>query len=55
MEKSIKTRNPEAIQKAYTFLKTLVYHMDKGDLTPFSIELFHAIELYNQENYEDSI
>lgn len=39
MERSAKTRNPEAIQKAYMFLVHLAYHMDKGCLTPESIAL----------------
>jgi hypothetical protein len=39
MERSVKTRNPEAIQKAYMFLVHLVHHMDKGCLTPESIAL----------------
>ncbi len=55
MERSIKTRNPDAIQRAYTFLKALVYHMDEGDLTPFNIELYHAIELHNQEDNNEPI
>ncbi len=39
MEQTVKSRNPEAIQKAYMFLVHLVYHMDKGCLTPESIAL----------------
>ena len=39
MERSVKKRNPEAIQKAYMFLAHLVHHMDKGCLTPESIAL----------------
>ena len=39
MERSVKTRNPEAVQKAYMFLTHLVHHMDKGCLTPESIAL----------------
>lgn len=39
MEKSVKSRNPEAVQRAYMFLIHLVYHMDKGCLTPESIAL----------------
>ena len=39
MERSVKTRNPEAIQRAYMFLVHLVHHMDKGCLTPESIAL----------------
>lgn len=39
MERTVKNRNPEAIQKAYMFLVHLVYHMDKGCLTPMNIAL----------------
>ncbi len=39
MEKRVKSKNPEAIQKAYIFLVHLVYLMDKGCLTPKSIAL----------------
>ena len=43
MEKNVKTREPHRVWKAYHFLQTLVYHMDKGDLTPESIELFQLL------------
>ena len=39
MERTVKNHNPEAIQKAYMFLVHLVYHMDKGCLTPMNIAL----------------
>ena len=39
MERSVKNRNPEAIQKAYMFLTHLVHHMNDGCLTPESIAL----------------
>ena len=39
MEQSVKTHNPEAIQKAYLFLVNFVYHMDKGCLTPENVAL----------------
>lgn len=39
MERSVKSRNPEAIQKAYMFLVHLVREMDEGCLTPDSIAL----------------
>lgn len=39
MERSVKTKNPEAIQRAYVFLSNLVYHMEKGCLTPQSVAL----------------
>jgi hypothetical protein len=48
MERSVKARNPVAIQKAYTFLKALTYHMEDGDLTPdniaYNLELTKALE-----------
>ncbi len=39
MEKSVKSRNPEATQRAYMFLVHLVREMDTGVLTPDSIAL----------------
>lgn len=39
MEKSVKSRNPEAIQRAYMFLVHLVSEMDRGILTPDNIAL----------------
>lgn len=39
MERSVKNRNPQAIQKAYMFLVHLVREMDEGCLTPTSIAL----------------
>jgi hypothetical protein len=55
MERSVKTRNPVAIQRAYVFLVHLVREMDTGILTPDSIaldvELFKAL----QEDYESTI
>ncbi len=39
MENSVKDRNPEAIQKAYMFLKAMVYYMNDGELTPENVEL----------------
>ncbi len=48
IENSVKHRNPLAIQKAYMFLVALVYHMDKGSLTPdsiaYNLELSIALE-----------
>ena len=47
MEKSVKTRDYQKVYTAYTFLTSLVYHMNKGDLTPDSIELKkHAVQEY---------
>jgi len=39
MERSVKSRNPEAIQKAYMFLIHLTREMDTGCLTPNNIAL----------------
>lgn len=39
IERSVKTRNPDAIQKAYMFLVHLVREMDSGLLTPESVAL----------------
>ena len=39
MERSVKSRNPEAIQRAYIFLVHLVREMDEGLLTPNSIAI----------------
>ncbi len=51
MEKTVKTRNPEAVQKAYIFLIHLVHHMDKGCLTPESI----ALDLDLARAYHDKL
>lgn len=39
MERNVKSRNPESVQKAYMFLTNLVYQMDKGSLTPDNVAL----------------
>ena len=39
MERSVKTRNPEAVQRAYMFLIHLVREMNEGCLTPDSVAL----------------
>lgn len=39
MERSVKTGNPDATQKAYMFLVHLVREMDAGIFTPDSIAL----------------
>ncbi len=53
IERSVKSRNPLAIQRAYTFLKALTYHMDEGDLTPnniaYNLELSIALQELNDE------
>lgn len=43
MERSVKSRNKDAIQKAYIFLVHLVREMDEGFLTPESIAVDVAI------------
>lgn len=43
MERNVKTNNPDSIQKAYMFIKTMVYMMDNGELTPENIALNVAI------------
>ncbi len=50
MEQGVKSRNPLRIRRAYMFLQVLVYHMDKGELTPESIELADLL----QQSYEES-
>ena len=52
MERSVKSRNPDAVQKAYMFLVHLVYLMDNGSLTPNSIAL--DVELAQALNGKDS-
>ena len=39
MERSVKTKNPEAIQRAYMFLVHMVREMNEGMLSPDSIAL----------------
>lgn len=51
MERGLKSREPKKIKRAYYFLKVLVHHMDKGDLTPLSIELHEALS----ESYIESL
>jgi hypothetical protein len=47
MEKSVRSRDYQKVYTAYTFLTSLVYHMNDGDLTPDSIELKkHAVQEY---------
>lgn len=54
MERSVKARNPVAIQRAYIFLCHLVEDMDKGKLTPESIALDVELSLAFQDlNEED--
>ncbi len=54
MEQSVKTRNPEAIQKAYMFLVHLVREMNEGCLTPEHVAL--DVELAQQlQGLEDDV
>lgn len=52
MEKSVKSRNPEATQRAYMFLVHLVREMDKGILTPdriaLDVELCGAMQTHEE-------
>lgn len=49
MERDVKSGNTMKVSRAYVFIKTLVHHMDKGDLTPFEIELHHALLVSYEE------
>lgn len=44
MERTVKTRNPEAIQKAYMFIKALVVQMETGELSPDNVALNLELE-----------
>jgi hypothetical protein len=44
MERGLKNRNSESIQKAYIFLKTLVVMMDEGELSPKNVALNLELE-----------
>lgn len=39
MERSVKTRNPDSIQSAYVFMRTLVEMMNDGELSPDKVAL----------------
>ena len=39
MEQKTKSRDPEAVQRAYMWLKTLVVIMDIGELAPDKVKL----------------
>lgn len=39
MERRVKSREPETVQKAYMFLQTLVVMMDIGELSPDNVAL----------------
>lgn len=44
MEKNVKSRNPDHVTRAYTFITILVEHMNNGDLTPFNVEFIETIK-----------
>jgi hypothetical protein len=52
MERSVKTRNPEAIQRAYMFLIHLVREMNEGCLTPDNVALDVLLAQALQEDYD---
>lgn len=39
MERNVKGRNPEAIERSYIWLQTLVVQMNEGELSPKSVAL----------------
>jgi hypothetical protein len=49
MEKSVRSRDEEAIQRAYVYIKTMVYHMNEGDLTPLDVELHKELLIVNRD------
>ncbi len=53
MERSVKTRNPEAVQRAYMFLVHMVREMNEGCLNPDSIALDVALAQALKQDYED--
>lgn len=52
IERSVKARNPEAIQKAYMFLVHLTREMDTGILNPDNIALDVALAQELQDSEE---
>ena len=55
MERSVKSRNPEAIQRAYLFLIHLVREMNEGCLTPDSVALdVELAQLLNESKGNES-
>lgn len=59
LERSVKSRNSDVIQRAYIFLRTLVALMDDGELSPdkvrLNLELARAFEGINSEATNDNI
>ena len=45
LESSVKSNNSTGVETAYCYVKTLVYHMNEGDLTPLSIALHRELLL----------
>lgn len=52
MEQKTKNRDPEVVQTAYIWLKTLVVMMDIGELSPKKVALNLDIERALRENTE---
>ena len=55
MERSVKSKNPEAVQKAYMFLVHLVREMDEGCLTPANIALDIQLAQALQEGNQNTL
>lgn len=53
MERTVRSHNPDAIQKAYMFLMHLTHHMDHGCLTPDSIALDVALTQALQAKFKE--
>ncbi len=45
MERSVKTNNPAAVQRAYMFIKAMVVLMNDGELSPNQVNLNLQIEM----------
>lgn len=55
MEKKTKSRDPEAVQLAYMWLKTLVVMMDIGELAPKNVALNLELARALQEEMNNEI
>ncbi len=49
MEKNVKSRDEQSIQRAYVFIKMMVYHMNEGDLEPMNVELHKELLISNRD------
>ena len=56
MEQGVKSRDPARIYPAYIFMKTLVRHMNEGDLTPLSVELHQELahSFHEDQNQQEN-